>query len=162
MYRSRFNDCVNVINRYITTLDKMDHLLKTEIFLHLAACKLADPVPPLLDEFQLSEPSLMRSQTLRINAIPKLPRPPAQRFEAPVKRSKLFTQQHTTFVYHLLHVVACCSLGQWSNASNSLPNIVQLYNLLWIVRLKLFAPRGIIRRNLLTNSIPIRSYYFDQ
>ena len=26
--------------------------------------------------------------------------------KAPVKRSKLFTQQHTTFVYHLLHVVA--------------------------------------------------------
>ena len=54
-------------------------------------------------------------------------------FEAPVKRSKLFTQQHTTFVYQLLHIVACC---KWSNASNILPNIVQLYNLLWIVILK--------------------------
>ena len=29
--------------------------------------------------------------------------------KAPVKRSKLFTQQHT-FVYHLLHVVACCCM----------------------------------------------------
>ena len=56
--------------------------------------------------------------------------------KAPVKRSKLFTQQHTTFVYHLLHVVACCCLGQWSNASNILCNFVQLYNLSWIVRLK--------------------------
>ena len=63
--------------------------------------------------------------------------------KAPVKRSKLFTQQHTTFVYHLLHVVACCCLGQWSNASNILRNIVQLYNLLWIVRLKyICSPRN--------------------
>ena len=77
--------------------------------------------------------------------------------KAPVKRSKLFTQQHTTFVYHLLHVVACCCLGQWSNASNILRNIVQLYNLLWIVRLKyLIAHRGIIRRNLLTNIIQVK------
>ena len=36
----------------------------------------------------------------------------------------------------LLHVVACCSLGQWSKASNTLPNIVQLVNFLWIVKLK--------------------------
>ena len=51
----------------------------------------------------------------------------------PGQTIQTFTQQQTTFVYHLLHVVACCFLGQWSNGSN----IVQLYIFfLWIFRLK--------------------------
>ena len=58
--------------------------------------------------------------------------------------------------------VACCSLGQWSNASNILPNIVQLYNLLWIVKLKNNSSPRNPRRNLLTNSISITSHYFNQ
>ena len=87
-----------------------------------------------LAESSGSEPD--RGEDNNIFFLPPGSSPKTFPVDDPVKRSKLFTQQHTTFVYHLLHVVACCCLGQLSNASNILRNIVQLYNLLWIVRLK--------------------------
>ena len=89
--------------------------------------------------------------------------------KAPVKRSKLFTQQHTTFVYHLLHVVACCCmllyvvvLGSGQTHQTFCPTLYNFIIFCGLSDQNIIAHRGIIRRNLLTNIIPVRSYSFDQ
>ena len=79
------------------------------------ACTIAALLIALFSPRKCYEASPERAQSVTLS-------------KAPVKRSKLF---YPTTHNICLSFVACCSLRQWSNASN----IVQLYNLLWIFRL---------------------------